>query len=75
MAAPVFDIGNIVQSLHGVRAEWRAAQGRSSEPGGREFRSHFNGLQETQEQCANVREFFGERHRSLGERDAKEVAA
>nr|WP_315204036.1 serine O-acetyltransferase EpsC [uncultured Albidiferax sp.] len=39
MAAPVFDIGNIVQSLHGVRAEWRAAQGRSSEPGGREFPS------------------------------------
>ena len=47
----------------------------STQPGGREFRSHFNGLQETQEQCANVREFFGERHRSLGERDAKEVAA
>ncbi|CAI3786860.1 tRNA-dihydrouridine synthase B [Pseudomonas sp. MM227] len=46
-----------------------------TQPGGREFRSHFNGLQETQEQCANVREFFGERYRSLGERDAKEVAA
>nr|WP_315192307.1 serine O-acetyltransferase EpsC [uncultured Albidiferax sp.] len=39
MATPVFDIGHVVQALHGVRAEWRAAQGRSSEPGGREFPS------------------------------------
>ena len=39
MAAPVFDIGGVVQALHGVRSEWRAAQGRSSEPGGREFPS------------------------------------
>ncbi|MEO5795901.1 MAG: serine O-acetyltransferase EpsC [Rhodoferax sp.] len=39
MAAPVFDVGHIVQALHGVRAEWRAAQGRSTEPGGREFPS------------------------------------
>ncbi|WP_295960107.1 serine O-acetyltransferase EpsC [Rhodoferax sp.] len=37
MATPVFDIGHVVQALHGVRAEWRAAQGRSTEPGGREF--------------------------------------
>jgi serine O-acetyltransferase len=39
MAAPVFDVGHVVQALHGVRAEWRAAQGRSTEPGGREFPS------------------------------------
>lgn len=39
MAAPVFDVGHIVQALHGVRVEWRAAQGRSTEPGGREFPS------------------------------------
>nr|WP_315431307.1 serine O-acetyltransferase EpsC [uncultured Albidiferax sp.] len=39
MAAPVFDVGHLVQALHGVRSEWRAAQGRSTEPGGREFPS------------------------------------
>ena len=39
MAAPVFDVGHVVQALHGVRSEWRAAQGRSTEPGGREFPS------------------------------------
>ena len=39
MAATVFDEGHIVQALHGVRAEWRATQGRSTEPGGREFPS------------------------------------
>ena len=35
----VFDIEQIVQSLHGVRREWREAQNRSQEPGGREFPS------------------------------------
>ncbi|WP_394788648.1 serine O-acetyltransferase EpsC [Rhodoferax sp.] len=39
MGSPVFDIGGVVQALHGVRAEWRAAQKRSTEPGGREFPS------------------------------------
>ncbi|WP_326543178.1 serine O-acetyltransferase EpsC [Pseudorhodoferax sp.] len=34
-----FDIGDVVQALHGVRDEWRAAQKRSREPGGREFPS------------------------------------
>ena len=47
----------------------------ATQPGGREFRSHFNGLQHTQEQCANVREFFAERLRSLEKRDAEGVAA
>jgi tRNA-dihydrouridine synthase B len=31
-------------------------------PGAREFRAHFNRLDSTDAQCANVREFFGERH-------------
>jgi tRNA-dihydrouridine synthase B len=44
-------------------------------PGGREFRSHFNRLEQTQEQCANVREFFRERYESLGKKDAEGVAA
>jgi serine O-acetyltransferase len=35
----VFDIDQIVQSLHGARDEWRDAQKRSREPGGREFPS------------------------------------
>jgi serine O-acetyltransferase len=35
----VFDIDQIVQSLHGAREEWRDAQKRSREPGGREFPS------------------------------------
>jgi serine O-acetyltransferase len=35
----IFDIEQIVQSLHGVRREWRDAQKRSQEPGGREFPS------------------------------------
>ena len=39
MAGPVFDTSSVVQALHGVRSEWRAAQKRSSEPGGREFPS------------------------------------
>jgi len=44
-------------------------------PGAREFRSHFNRLDDTQEQCANVREFFREHHESLVTRDAEGVAA
>ncbi|MCX7276745.1 MAG: serine acetyltransferase [Burkholderiales bacterium] len=39
MASPVFDTHSVVRALHGVRSEWRAAQRRSSEPGGREFPS------------------------------------
>lgn len=34
-----FDIAGIAQSLHTVRREWREAQNRSQEPGGREFPS------------------------------------
>lgn len=34
-----FDIVNIAQSLHDARQNWRKAQGRVSEPGGREFPS------------------------------------
>jgi serine O-acetyltransferase len=34
-----FDITNIVQSLHEARHQWRRAQSRASEPGGREFPS------------------------------------
>jgi serine O-acetyltransferase len=34
-----FDIESIVRELQGVRAQWRAAQNRSLEPGGREFPS------------------------------------
>ncbi len=34
-----FDVSDIVTALHGVRDEWRAAQKRSREPGGREFPS------------------------------------
>ena len=36
---PVFDVSDIVQALHAVRNEWRDAQKRSREPGGREFPS------------------------------------
>lgn len=35
----VFDIDEVVQSLHGVRREWREAQNRSQDAGGREFPS------------------------------------
>lgn len=35
----VFNIEPIVQSLHGVRRDWRSLQKRSQEPGGREFPS------------------------------------
>ena len=34
-----FDVNEIVQALHAVRDEWRDAQRRSCEPGGREFPS------------------------------------
>jgi serine O-acetyltransferase len=34
-----FEIGEIVQALHGAREDWRAGQRRSSEPGPREFPS------------------------------------
>lgn len=36
---PHIDIHGVVQSLHAVRREWRAAQNRSQEPGGRELPS------------------------------------
>ena len=39
-------------------------------PGAREFRAQFNRLDSTDAQCANVREFFSERHN-----DGNEVAA
>ncbi|MBX9610456.1 MAG: serine acetyltransferase [Burkholderiales bacterium] len=35
----VLDVSDIVQALHAVRSEWRTAQKRSREPGGREFPS------------------------------------
>jgi serine O-acetyltransferase len=35
----VFDVNSIVQSLHLIRHDWREAQKRSREPGGREFPS------------------------------------
>ncbi|KQP38956.1 serine O-acetyltransferase EpsC [Pseudorhodoferax sp. Leaf274] len=34
-----FEVAEVVRALHGVRDEWRAAQKRSREPGGREFPS------------------------------------
>jgi serine O-acetyltransferase len=34
-----FDVGAVVRALHGARDEWREAQKRSREPGGREFPS------------------------------------
>src|SRR5690606_25074830 len=39
VAMPVFDIDSIVKSLHDIRRDWRDAQKRSSEAGGREFPS------------------------------------
>ena len=44
-------------------------------PGGREFRSSFNCLEDTAAQCANVREFFRERYESLVTEDGEGVAA
>jgi tRNA-dihydrouridine synthase B len=43
-------------------------------PGAREFRAHFNRLDGTEAQCANVREFFAGRYKSLTG-DGDEVAA
>ncbi|MEF9671954.1 tRNA-dihydrouridine synthase [Pseudomonas sp. PCH446] len=34
-------------------------------PGAKEFRAHFNRVEDTEAQCANVREFFAERYKSL----------
>ena len=39
MAQPLFDLENVVGQLAAVRQEWRAAQQRSNEPGGRELPS------------------------------------
>ena len=44
-------------------------------PGAREFRAHFNRLDDTQAQVANVREFFAERYKSLVTGDGEGVAA
>ena len=44
-------------------------------PGAREFRAHFNRLDDTEAQCANVREFFSERDKSLVTGDGEAVAA
>lgn len=44
-------------------------------PGAREFRSHFNKLDETAAQEANIRAFFGEHYESLATRDGDGVAA
>jgi len=43
-------------------------------PGAREFRAHFNRLEDTEAQCANVQGFFAGRFKSLTG-DAKGVAA
>jgi len=44
-------------------------------PGAREFRAHFNRLEDTEAQCANVREFFAGRYKSLETGDGEGVAA
>ncbi|MFF7707715.1 tRNA dihydrouridine synthase DusB [Pseudomonas sp. NPDC007930] len=44
-------------------------------PGARDFRARFNQLTDKHAQCANVREFFGERYESLEKGDEEEVAA
>ena len=44
-------------------------------PGAREFRALFNRLEDTQAQCANVREFFAERQKSPKSGTEQEVAA
>ena len=44
-------------------------------PGAREFRAHFNRLDDTQAQVATVREYFSEREKSLGTGDGEGVAA
>jgi len=47
----------------------------ATRPGGRGFRARFNALEDTQAQCANVREFFSERRQSLETEDGQGVAA
>ncbi|MDH0647601.1 tRNA dihydrouridine synthase DusB [Pseudomonas sp. GD03858] len=47
----------------------------ATRPGGKEFRSQFNALQDTQAQCANVQAYFAERRQSLGTEDEQGVAA
>ena len=47
----------------------------ATRPGGKEFRSRFNALEDTQAQCANVRAFFSERRQSLETEDGQGVAA
>ena len=44
-------------------------------PGAKEFRAHFNRLEDTEAQCAYVQAFFAERHKSLGTGDEGWVAA
>lgn len=44
-------------------------------PGAKEFRAHFNRLEDTEAQCANVQAFFAERHKSLVTGDEGWVAA
>ncbi|WP_237860376.1 tRNA dihydrouridine synthase DusB [Pseudomonas sp. PGPR81] len=47
----------------------------ATRPGGKEFRSRFNALEDTQAQCANVRAYFSERRQSLETEDGQGVAA
>ncbi|MBF8779015.1 tRNA dihydrouridine synthase DusB [Pseudomonas fulva] len=47
----------------------------ATRPGGKEFRQQFNALEDTQAQCANVRQFFRERRQSLETGDGQGVAA
>ncbi len=44
-------------------------------PGAKEFRALFNRLDDTEAQCANVREFFSQRDKSLPAGNEEEVAA
>jgi tRNA-dihydrouridine synthase B len=44
-------------------------------PGAREFRAHFNRLEDTEAQCANVREFFSQGCKGPDNENDKEVAA
>jgi len=44
-------------------------------PGAKEFRAHFNRLEDTEAQCANVREFFSQRYEHPDRKDEEEVAA
>ncbi|GAB7530651.1 tRNA dihydrouridine synthase DusB [Pseudomonas sp. 3A(2025)] len=44
-------------------------------PGAREFRAHFNRLDDTQEQCANIREFLRQSGQGPDDENEEEVAA